>query len=159
MRRGQRGFTLVEVMVSIAIFTIVSLAMAGTFLVGYRAISNEARVIAADTAVSDASLSLIRDLNSATPPPSGTIDSSSSVTLTYGSPQVSVRYSLDANRNLIRTVNGGPNQAAARGITRGPIRGTKGSRSCAGTPTEAASTAAAPAATPPANSSLPAAPS
>jgi len=118
MRRGQRGFTLVEVMVSIAIFTIVSLAMAGTFLVGYRAISNEARVIAADTAVSDASLSLIRDLNSATPLPSGTIDSASSVTLTYGSPQVSVRYSLDANRNLIRTVNGGPNQAAARGITR-----------------------------------------
>ena len=108
MRRGQRGFTLVEVMVSIAIFTIVSLAMAGTFLVGYRAISNEARVIAADTAVSDASLSLIRDLNSAIPLPSGTIDSSSSVTLTYGSPQVSVRYSLDANRN----------QAAARGITR-----------------------------------------
>jgi len=116
MRRGQHGFTLVEVMVSVAIFAIVGLAMAGTFLVGYRAISNEARIIAADTAVSNASLSLVRDLNSAAAEPTGTIDAGNTVTLTYGSPAVTVVYSVDANRNLIRTV-GGSAQVAARGIT------------------------------------------
>src|SRR5213080_2367385 len=108
MMGGQRGFTLVEVMVSIAIFTIVSLAMAGTFLVGYRAISNEARVIAADTAVSNASLWLTRDLNSATTT-SGcpcTIQAGSPLTLTYGVPPVTVVYSVDGSRNLIRTVGG-----------------------------------------------------
>ena len=56
MKRWQRGFTLVEAMVGVAIFTVLTLAMAGTFLVGYRAISNEARVIAADTAVRSAYL-------------------------------------------------------------------------------------------------------
>ncbi len=48
MNVRQQGFTLVEVMVAVAVFSVVSLAMAGTFLVGYRAIQNEARVIAAD---------------------------------------------------------------------------------------------------------------
>ena len=117
MNVRQQGFTLVEVMVAVAVFSVVSLAMAGTFLVGYRAIQNEARVIAADTAVSDASLSLTRDLNSASPLPTGTIDATNTVTITYGSPAVNVVYSVDSNRNLIRTVNGS-GQAAARGITR-----------------------------------------
>lgn len=100
----------------IAILSIVSLVMAGTFLVGYRTVSTEARIIAAGTAVSNASLSLVRDLNSAAILPAGTINAASSLTLTYGSPAVTVVYSVDTASNLIRTVNGNP-RVAARGIT------------------------------------------
>ena len=117
MSRRQRGFTLVEAMLGIAIFTVVSLAMAGTFLVGYRAINNEARVISADTAVSEASLSLTRDLQSETITVPGTIQNGSPMTLSYGSPPVTVAYSIDASNNLIRTVVGGTSAVAARGIT------------------------------------------
>src|SRR5438445_1089660 len=110
MRGGQRGFTLVEVMVSIAIFTIVSLAMAGTFLVGLRAIGNEARVIAADTAVSEASLWLTRDLNSEATTlgcPCTIQAGSPPMALMYGVPPgTPVVYSIDASQNLIRNVNG-----------------------------------------------------
>jgi prepilin-type N-terminal cleavage/methylation domain-containing protein len=112
----QKGFTLVEAMVGLAIFAVVSLVMVSTFLVGYKTISNEARVIAADTAVSEASLTLVRDLNSANAPLlPGTIPSGA-ITLTYGSPPVPVAYSIDASHNLIRTVNG-TDQVAARGVT------------------------------------------
>ena len=90
--------------------------MAGTFLVGIRAISNESRVIAADNATSDASLSLVRDLSSAAAVTAGTINAATPMTLTYGSPAITVVYSVDASRNLIRTVNGTA-QVAARGIT------------------------------------------
>src|SRR5260370_26226797 len=69
---AQRGFTLVEMMVGLAILSIVTIAMAGTFLVASRAVSNEARAIAPDEAVSGASLWLTRDLNSATALPAGT---------------------------------------------------------------------------------------
>lgn len=115
-RQSQRGFTIVETMVGITIFAIVSLVMISTFLVGYRTISTEARIIAADTAVSDASLSLVRDLNSANALATGTISTTSTMTLDYGAPAVTVVYSVDANSNLIRTVNGSA-QVAARGIT------------------------------------------
>jgi len=120
MRRGQHGFTLVEMMVSITIFTVVTVVMAGTFLVGYRAIGNEARVIAADTAVSQASLWLTRDLNSATTTLGCpcTIQAGSPMTVTYGAPPVTVVvYSVDASQNLIRNVSG-TDQVAARGVTR-----------------------------------------
>ena len=118
MKRRQRGFTLVEAMVGVAIFTVLTLAMAGTFLVGYRAISNEARVIAADTAVSGASIWLTRDLNSATSTAGCpcTIQVGGPMMLTYGVPPVTVVYIVDAGRNLIRTVNGSP-QVVARGMT------------------------------------------
>lgn len=115
MTRGKGGFTLVETMVGIAVFAIVSLVMISTFLVGYKTISTEARIISADTAVSEASLSLVRDLNSATTLAAGTISTTSTVTLVYGSPAVTVVYSVDNRGNLIRTVNGSP-QVAARGI-------------------------------------------
>ena len=69
----QRGFSLIEAMVSMAIFAIVAIVMVSTFLVGYRTISGEVRIIAADTAVSESSLSLVRDLNSADALPAGTI--------------------------------------------------------------------------------------
>jgi prepilin-type N-terminal cleavage/methylation domain-containing protein len=112
----QRGFTVIEALIGITILSIVTLVMASTFLVGVRAISNEARIIAADNASSDASLSLVRDLNSANALPGGPVpvNSGSSVTLTYGS--VTVVYSVDANNNLIRTV-GVSAQVVARGIT------------------------------------------
>ena len=73
MKRRQLGFTVVEAMVGVTILTVLTLAMAGTFLVGYRAINNEARVIAADSAVSNASLWLTRDLQSETATVAGTI--------------------------------------------------------------------------------------
>jgi len=120
MRRTQHGFTLVEMMVSMTIFTVVAVAMAGTFLVGYRAIGNEARVIAADTASNEASLWLTRDMNSASTTLGCpcTIQAGSPMTLTYGAPPGTVVvYSIDASQNLIRTVNGS-DQVAARGITR-----------------------------------------
>jgi len=112
----QYGYTIVEALIGIAVLSIVTLVMASTFLVGVRAISNEARIIAADTATSDASLSLVRDLNSAVVVTAGTINAATPMTLTYGSVPTTVVYSVDGNRNLIRTVNGAA-QVAARGIT------------------------------------------
>ena len=115
-RSRQWGFTLVEAMVGIVIFAIVSLVMVSTFLVGYKTISTETRTIAADSAVSETSLRLVRDLNSANTLVAGTISGASTLTMTYGLPPVTVIYSVDANKNLIRTVNGAA-QVAARGIT------------------------------------------
>jgi len=119
MRRSQRGFTLVEMMVGLAILSIVGVAMAGTFLVASRAVSNEARAISADEAVSGASVWLTRDLNSAAALPAlpTTINVANTLTLTYGSaPVVVVVYSVNTNNDLVRTVNG-VNTTAARGIT------------------------------------------
>jgi len=116
---AQRGFTLVEMVVGLAILSIVTIAMAGTFLVASRAASNEARVIAADEAVSGASLWLTRDLNSATTLPALPVTASvgTSFTLTYGSPPpVVVVYSVNNNHDLVRTVNL-VDTTAARGIT------------------------------------------
>ena len=116
-RRRQAGFTLIEMIVSLAIVTIVTVALGGTFLVGYTAISREAREIAADTAISDASLTLTRDLQSAAAVPTGIITSGAgALSLTYGSPPVTVVYTVDANKNLIRTVGAQP-FVAARGMT------------------------------------------
>jgi type II secretory pathway pseudopilin PulG len=112
----QRGYTIVEALIGITILSIVTLVMASTFLVGVRAISNEARIIAGDNATSDASLSLVRDLNSAVTVTAGTINAATPMTLTYGSAPTTVVYSVDGSRNLIRTVNGTA-QVAARGIT------------------------------------------
>lgn len=113
---AQRGFTIVEAMVGMALFTVITVAMVGTFLVGTRTLTNEARLIAADTAVSHASFSLTRDLASATTIPTGTIAAGSTVTLSYGSPPVTVVYSIDGSNALIRTAAGSA-QVAARGIT------------------------------------------
>lgn len=118
MKEAQRGFTLVEMMVGLAILSIVTVAMAGTFLVANRAVSNEARVIAADEAVSGASVWLTRDLNAANALPAGpvTISAGNPLTLFYGSPAVPVVYSVDNNHDLVRTVSGAAG-TAARGIT------------------------------------------
>ena len=114
--KRQQGFTLVEMLVGLAILSIVTIAMAGTFLIGYKAVSNEARAIAADEAVSGASLWLTRDLNSAAALPAGTVSIGRTVTLTYGSPAVTVVYSVTINHDLVRTVNGSA-RTAARGVT------------------------------------------
>jgi type II secretory pathway pseudopilin PulG len=116
MTGEQRGFTVIEAMIGITVFTIISLAMAGTFAIGYRAVNNEARVIAADTAVSEASMWLTRDLNSETTMVAGTIQAGFPMNIDYGLPPVPVVYSVDGNRNLIRTVAGSA-QVAARGIS------------------------------------------
>lgn len=120
MRRSQQhGFTLVEMAVGVAIMVVVSIALAGTFLVGYQTLTTEARAIAADTAVNEASLVLVKDLNSANALVPGTAGGVSTITLTYGAPATltTVIYSVDGSNNLIRTVNGSA-QTAAREITR-----------------------------------------
>ncbi|TMC67101.1 MAG: prepilin-type N-terminal cleavage/methylation domain-containing protein [Chloroflexota bacterium] len=121
MRRAQQGFTLVEMMVSVTILALLTVVMAGTFLVGLRAIGNEARVIAADTAVSEASLWLTRDLNSEATTlgcPCTIQAGSPPMALMYGVPPgTPVVYSIDASQNLIRNVNG-TDHVAARGVTR-----------------------------------------
>jgi type II secretory pathway component PulJ len=105
-------------MVALAILAIVTIAMAGTFLVASRAVSNEARTISADEAISGASLWLTRDLNSAAALPAVPVTASvaSTFTLTYGSPPVVVVYSVNNNNDLVRTVNLVAT-TAARGIT------------------------------------------
>src|SRR5438105_4610780 len=118
MRRSarQRGFTLVEMMVGLAILSVVAVAMAGTFLVANRAVSNEARVIAADEAVSGASVWLTRDLNSAAALPTlpVTINLLNTLTLTYGSPPVIIQNRDANNHDLVRTLNDVATTAARR---------------------------------------------
>lgn len=120
-RHRQAGFTLVEVMVGLLVMTIVTIALAGAFLVGYRTISAEARQISADQAVSSASLPMLRDFTSATtvsPTPLTITSGAGTLTLTYGNPVTTVRYTIDAKNNLIRTVVGGASTVAARGMQR-----------------------------------------
>lgn len=112
----QAGFTLVEMMVGLVIMVVVSLALAGATVVGYRTINKEARGLAADQAVSSASLALVRDLSSATTITTGTISpSTGTLTVTYGSPAVTATYRIDANKNLTRSV-GASTSVAARGM-------------------------------------------
>lgn len=116
--RRQQGFTLVETVIALAIVTAITLALAGSFLVAGRSLSNEASTIAADTAISHASFTLTRDLASASPVPTGTVSTSPPTTLglTYGSPPgTTVVYSINGNGDLVRTA-GGSTQVAARGI-------------------------------------------
>lgn len=117
-RRRQQGFTLVEILVGLAITAMIALVLSQTFLVGYRVLSTEAREIAADQAISAASLSLTRDLSSGQTTsalPVTLTPSSGTLTLTYGSPAVAVTYTIDANKNLIRTV-GGAARVQSRGL-------------------------------------------
>lgn len=116
-RHRQAGFTLVEMMVGMLVGTAVSLALASAFLLGYRTISQEARQIAADQAISTASLPMVRDLTSATTISQGTITPAvGTLTITYGAaPVTTVTYRIDARNNLIRTV-GGVSTVASRGM-------------------------------------------
>ena len=115
--RRQAGFTLVEMLVALLVTSVVLLALAGTFLIGYRALSQEAQQIAADQAVSQASLSLTRDLSTATTwVQTGALapGNGQTLTVTYGSPATVVVYSISANRDLLRTA--GVPSVAARGV-------------------------------------------
>ena len=114
----QAGFTLVEMMVGTLVGTAVSIALASAFLLGYRTISQEARQIAADQAISTASLPMVRDLTSATTISQGIITPAvGTLTITYAVPVTTVTYRIDARNNLIRTV-GGVSTVAARGMAR-----------------------------------------
>lgn len=122
-QRTQMGFTVVEVMVALVVLSLVGLALGATFLVGYTAISYETRQIAADSAVSNASLTLLRDLSSATVNsilPDTISTGAGSLVLTYGTPPASttVTYTIDANNNLLRTLSGfvSGSFVAARGV-------------------------------------------
>src|SRR6202035_4250371 len=99
-RHRQAGFTLVEMMVGMLVGTAVSLALASAFLLGYRTISQEARQIAADQAISTASLPMVRDLTSATTISQGTITPAfGTLTITYAVPVTTVTYRIDARNN------------------------------------------------------------
>jgi Tfp pilus assembly protein PilE len=120
-RHRQAGFTLVEVLVGTLVGTAVAIALASAFLVGYRTISQEARRIAGDQAISNASLPMLRDLTSATTSSTGTITPGvGTLTITYGTPVTTVTYRIDARNNLIRTV-GAVSTVAARGMSSASI--------------------------------------
>jgi type II secretory pathway pseudopilin PulG len=126
-RVSQRGFTVIEAMIGVLLMTILSLAMVGTFTVGYRTLSQEARQIGADNAVNGADMALTRDLSMATVLPTGTIGGGSTVSLNYGAPgSNAVVYSIDGSKNLIRTLNGAA-QVVARGMTSVTISAVAGS--------------------------------
>ena len=115
---GQRGFTLVELLVALALTSLVALVLAQTFLVGYTVLTTESRAIAADTAISSATLTLTRDLSSGTVSsalPDTLAPASGSLSLSYGNPAVSVTYRIDAARNLVRTV-AGVSTVSSRGL-------------------------------------------
>jgi prepilin-type N-terminal cleavage/methylation domain-containing protein len=118
-RRGKRqaGFSLVEMMLGLVLMTVVSLTLAGATVVGYRTFTAETRQIAAGKAVSSASLTLIRDLSSATTLTIGTITrNAGTLQVTYGGPPATVViYRIDAANNLTRT-SGGSTSVAARGM-------------------------------------------
>ena len=118
-RRGKRqaGFSLVEMMLGLVLMTVVSLTLAGATVVGYRTFTAETRQIAAGKAVSSASLTLVRDLSSATTLTIGTITrNTGTLQVTYGGPPATVViYRIDAANNLTRTI-GGSTSVAARGM-------------------------------------------
>ena len=129
MRRSarQRGFTVIEAMIGVLLMAILNLAMVGTFAVGYRTLSQEARQIAADNALNGADIALTRDLSMATVLPTGTIGGGSTVSFNYGAPASNaVVYSIDGSKNLIRTLNGN-DQVVARGMTTVTISAAAGS--------------------------------
>lgn len=126
-RMSQAGFTVIEAMIGVLLMTILSLAMVGTFTVGYRTLSQETRQIAADNAVNGADMALTRDLSIATVLPTGTIGGGSTVAFTYGPPgSTAVVYSIDGSNNLIRTVNLNA-QVVARGMSSVTISAVAGS--------------------------------
>jgi len=109
--------------VALLILTLLAVALGGTFLVGYKTLTREARQIAGDTAVSSASLTLLRDLSSSSitsPLPDTISPGAGTLTLTDGptSGAATVTYTIDANNNLIRTLSGASTGSftAARGI-------------------------------------------
>jgi prepilin-type N-terminal cleavage/methylation domain-containing protein len=122
MKRAHRqsGYTLIELLMATVITGVVAMALGGTYLVGYRSISLEANEVSADQAVSSASLNLTRDLSS------GTVSSalpltlspgSGSMVLSYGSPAVTVTYTINGGKTLLRAVSGGLTTVAGRGIS------------------------------------------
>ena len=115
--RRQSGLSLVEMMVGLVLMTVVSLTLAGATVVGYRTFTIETRQIATGKAVSGATLTLVRDLSSATAFTIGTITrNTGTLQVTYGAPPATVViYRIDAANNLTRTI-GGSTSVAARGM-------------------------------------------
>lgn len=111
-RRG--GFTIIEAAIGLLAIALITGALASTFLVGYSVISKEAQQVSADGAVSSASLTLLRDLSSASSIAySGPLTpGSGSLSVTSGSGLgTTVTYIIDAQGNLLRG-----STVAARGL-------------------------------------------
>lgn len=120
-KRRQAGFTLVEVIVGLGVLGFLMVAMAGTFLVGSRTISQQARTISADEAISSASLYLTKDLSSASVVANGTINpppGGGALQFRYGQPLITVTYSINANRQLLRQIGAAQPVVAAVGVQR-----------------------------------------
>jgi len=115
--RGSRlrgGFTIIEAAIGLLVLALITGAMASTFLVGYTVISKEANQVSADSALGSSSLSLLRDLSSATSITyTGLLTAGSgSLGVTAGAaPGTTVTYTIDAQGNLVRS-----GFVAARGL-------------------------------------------
>ena len=118
--RGTRGgFTILEAAIGLLVLALITGALASTFLVGYTIISKEANQLSTDSALSSASLTLLRDLSSSTTAVStGTLTpgSSNSLVVIAGAPPTTVTYQIDAQGNLTRSVLGRATSVAARGL-------------------------------------------
>jgi len=114
------GFTIVEAAIGLLVIALITGALASTFLVGYTVISKEANQISADSALSSASLPLLRDLSSSTISVyTGTLTpGSNSLVVVAGVPPTTMTYRIDAQGNLTRSVAGGGTSVAARGLQR-----------------------------------------
>jgi len=112
------GFTIIEAAIGLLVLALITGALASTFLVGYSVISKEANQISADSALSSASLPLLRDLSSSTTTVyAGPLTpGSNSLVVTAGLPPTTVTYQIDAQGNLTRSVAGGATSVAARGL-------------------------------------------
>lgn len=115
---ARRGFTIIEAAIGLLTLALITAALASTFLVGYRVISKEANQVSADSALSSASLPLLRDLSSSTISVyAGTLTpGSNSLVVVAGVPPRTVSYTIDAQGNLLRAVGGGATSIAARGL-------------------------------------------
>ncbi len=128
-RRSQRGFTVVELAVSVAITATIMLALGGAFLAGYTAISRSNAALGGDNALAGASVALTRDLAGAStvsPLPATLTPGAGTVTFTppTGAAQT---YSIDAARNLLRS-SSGTTTAPGRGIAQ--VQVAAGSAPC-----------------------------
>jgi prepilin-type N-terminal cleavage/methylation domain-containing protein len=118
-RRRQRGFTLIELAINVAITGVIVVALGGTSVVGYAAINRSNATMAGDNATASVSVALTRDISSAagvSPAlPVTLTPSAGSITFTPAGSTPARTYTIDAAGNVVRTV-GGAATVAARGI-------------------------------------------
>lgn len=132
-RRGrrQRGFTLVELAINVAITGVIMVALGGTSVVGYAAINRSNATMAGDSAIASTSVALTRDISSATGVSPGLpvtlVPGVGSITFTPAGSTPARIYTIDLAGNVVRTV-GGTATVAARGVAQ--LQFAAGSSAC-----------------------------